>query len=83
MDDSKRSDTLGNRRTNTWIRDQQHRQMLEQEPQKGQRTESEEVAKTTREKTNSDQPRTDRSENSVATRSTARHEDLHRRPRGH
>ena len=38
---------------------------------------------TDEEETCSDQPRTDISENSGATRSTARHEDLHRRPRGH
>ena len=38
---------------------------------------------TDKEKTNSDQPRQDRSEESVATRSTARHEDLHRRLRRH
>ena len=32
---SKRSDTFGSRRTNRWIRDQQHGRMLQQKHQKG------------------------------------------------
>ena len=55
--------------------------MLEQEPWKGWKAEKEKVANTTKEKTNSDQPHADRAKSLGTTRTTARHEDLHRRPR--
>ena len=39
------------------------------------------VSKTTKEKTNSEQPHANRAKNRGTTRITARHEDQHRRPR--
>ena len=81
VDDSKRLDTLGNRRTSrgilrsTALKDAGARTLKEWKAEK------EKVTKTTKEKTHSDHSHADRAKCRCTARITARHEDLHRRPR--